>query len=167
MKILLLLSFLLISCGNKTEPDEQKEAKKNKGPDQMIVGRIASVSARGQFVLIQKIGTGTLPKGIIYQSRGPDGRTASLRPSGERVRDFFAADLLSGEAKKGDAVIAYRNSGKKEDEEEENVEPGNETETETEKNPMVTGCPKTIKNPKLSGIKASCRPFIVSATRFI
>ncbi|MEN8680167.1 MAG: hypothetical protein ABF391_08965 [Akkermansiaceae bacterium] len=148
MKILLLLSFLLISCGNKTEPDEQKEAKKNKGPDQMIVGRIASVSARGQFVLIQKIGTGTLPKGIIYQSRGPDGRTASLRPSGERVRDFFAADLLSGEAKKGDAVIAYRNSGKKEDEEEENVEPGNETETETEKKSDGDGLPEDDQEPQ-------------------
>lgn len=146
MKILLLLSFLLISCGNKTEPDEQKEAKKNKGPDQMIVGRIASVSARGQFVLIQKIGTGTLPKGIIYQSRGPDGRTASLRPSGERVRDFFAADLLSGEAKKGDAVIAYRNSGKKEDEEEENVEPGNETETE--KKSDGDGLPEDDQEPQ-------------------
>lgn len=148
MKILLLLSFLLISCGNKTEPDEQKEAKKNKGPDQMIVGRIASVSARGQFVLIQKIGTGTLPKGIIYQSRGPDGRTASLRPSGERVRDFFAADLLSGEAKKGDAVIAYRNSGEKEDEEEENVEPGNETETETEKKSDGDGLPEDDQEPQ-------------------
>ena len=129
MKVLLLLSFLLISCGNKTEPDEQKKAKKNKGPDQMIVGRIASVSARSQFVLIQKIGTGTLPKGIIYQSRGPDDRTASLRPSGERVRDFFAADLLNGEAKKGDAVIAYINSAKKEDEEGATLKPGNETAT--------------------------------------
>lgn len=95
----------------------------------MIVGRIASVSARSQFVLIQKIGTGTLPKGIIYQSRGPDDRTASLRPSGERVRDFFAADLLNGEAKKGDAVIAYRNSAKKEDEEGATLKLGNETAT--------------------------------------
>ena len=96
MKSLFFISLLLVSCGSETASDAVKEVQGIEGPDQIIVGRIASVSKRGKFVLIQKLGTGTLPKGIIYQSRGPDGRTASLRPSGERVRDFFAADLLSG-----------------------------------------------------------------------
>lgn len=130
MKILILISFLLISCGIKTPPDEVEELSKIKGPDQIIIGRIASVSKRGKFVLIQKFGTGTLPRGIIYQSRGPDGSTASLRPSGERVRDFFAADLLNGETKKGNAVMAYR----KEDTDEETTAPENQVATETDEN---------------------------------
>jgi hypothetical protein len=127
MKTLLLISFLLVSCGSKTASDGLKELKNIEGPDQMIVGRIASVSKRGKFVLIQKLGTGTLPKGVIYQSRGPDGRTASLRPSGERVRDFFAADLLSGETEKGNAVIAYQNRDRKQTAEEDKIDPEDET----------------------------------------
>lgn len=113
MKSLFFISLLLVSCGSETASEAVKEVQSIEGPDQIIVGRIASVSKRGKFVLIQKLGTGTLPKGIIYQSRGPDGRTASLRPSGERVRDFFAADLLSGETEKGFAVIAYQNPDRK------------------------------------------------------
>ena len=113
MKSLFFISLLLVSCGSETASDAVKEVQSLEGPDQIIVGRIASVSKRGKFVLIQKLGTGTLPKGIIYQSRGPDGRTASIRPSGERVRDFFAADLLSGETEKGFAVIAYQNHDRK------------------------------------------------------
>ena len=134
MKTLLLISFLLVSCGSKTASDELKELKNIEGPDQMIVGRIASVSKRGKFVLIQKLGTGTLPKGVIYQSRGPDGRTASLRPSGERVRDFFAADLLSGETEKGFAVIAYQNLDRELTAEEETIKTKDEVEGDTKEN---------------------------------
>ncbi|MDB4420268.1 hypothetical protein N9269_03665, partial [Akkermansiaceae bacterium] len=60
MKSLFLISLLLVSCSSKTAPDEFKEGQNIKGPDQIIVGRIASVSKRGKFVLIQKLGTGTL-----------------------------------------------------------------------------------------------------------
>ncbi|MDG2400001.1 MAG: hypothetical protein P8M04_05470 [Akkermansiaceae bacterium] len=142
MKTLLLISFLLVSCGSKTASDELKELKNIEGPDQMIVGRIASVSKRGKFVLIQKLGTGTLPKGVIYQSRGPDGRTASLRPSGERVRDFFAADLLSGETEKGNAVIAYQNRDRKQTTEEDKIDPEDEIEDETKENLDEDGLPE-------------------------
>lgn len=115
MKLLPVLLFVLTfaSCGSS--PDEEEESKI---ADQQIVGRIASVSKQGGFVLIQKFGPGPLPSGVLYQSRGPDNRSASLRPSGERIRDFFAADLLSGTVIKGDAVIAYP----KEPEDEESGE---------------------------------------------
>ena len=134
MKPLFFISLLLVSCSSKTAPDEFKEGQSIKGPNQIIVGRIASVSKRGKFVLIQKLGTGTLPNGIIYQSRGPDGRTASLRPSGERVRDFFAADLLSGETEKGFAVIAYQNLNRKQTAEEEKIKAKDEIEGGTKEN---------------------------------
>ena len=134
MKSLFFISLLLVSCGSETPSDAVKEVQSIEGPDQIIVGRIASVSKRGKFVLIQKLGTGTLPKGIIYQSRGPDGRTASLRPSGERVRDFFAADLLSGETEKGFAVIAYQNLNRKQTTEEEKIKTKDEIEGGTKEN---------------------------------
>ena len=134
MKSLFFISLLLVSCGSETASDAVKEVQSIEGPDQIIVGRIASVSKRGKFVLIQKLGTGTLPKGIIYQSRGPDGRTASLRPSGERVRDFFAADLLSGETEKGFAVIAYQNLNRKQTTEEEKIKTKDEIEGGTKEN---------------------------------
>ena len=134
MKSLFFISLLLVSCGSETASEAVKEVQSIEGPDQIIVGRIASVSKRGKFVLIQKLGTGTLPKGIIYQSRGPDGRTASLRPSGERVRDFFAADLLSGETEKGFAVIAYQNLNRKQTTEEEKIKTKDEIEGGTKEN---------------------------------
>lgn len=109
MRTFFLLPILFLSsCGLTNDDDSNEEdEKKVTGPERRIVGRVASVSQVGEFVLIQKFGTGTLPKDTIYQSQGPEGRTASLRPSGERVRDFFAADLLSGKVEKGDAVVAY------------------------------------------------------------
>jgi hypothetical protein len=106
MKLLFSLTVLMISCsGSPKKSKEDAEQPKTTAPS--IVGRIASVSKAGQFVLIQKYGPGFLPANALYQSRGSDGRTSSLRPSGERVRDFFAADLLSGNPQKGDAVLAY------------------------------------------------------------
>lgn len=104
--LLPVLACLLLSCGSTPPEEEENPDQKNK-PRTQVVGRIASVSKTGTFVLIQKFGPGLLPPDALYQSRGLDDRSASLRPSGERIRDFFAADLLSGQAQKGDAVIAY------------------------------------------------------------
>ncbi|MFT6865040.1 MAG: hypothetical protein ACJAVK_003612 [Akkermansiaceae bacterium] len=129
MKILLLLAIFLVSCAShkkikeETEEEVKKEEKEDpdalKGPEKRIVGRIASVSKAGKFVLIQRLGNGTLPGNVLYQARGPEGRAASLRPSGERVRDFYAADLLSGTVEVGDAVVAYLNPQKKKENESE------------------------------------------------
>ncbi len=112
MKTLAILTFsflFLSSCSsrNKNQSEEEETQPKITGPEKRVVGRIASVSKAGEFVLIQKFGPGTLPKNTLYQSQGPQGRAASLRPSGERVRDFYAADLVSGDVEKGDAVIGY------------------------------------------------------------
>ncbi len=109
MKHFLLPLLLLTSCGSLKEDEEPEDKKEEKatGPKKRIIGRIASVSRAGEFVLIQKFGPGALPKNTIYQSQGPAGRSASLKPSGERVRDFYAADLVSGNVEKGDAVVGY------------------------------------------------------------
>jgi hypothetical protein len=148
MKFLLLISLFLVSCGNKASPDELKKRKDIASSNQIIVGRIASVSRRGKFVLIQKLGTGTLPKGVIYQSRGPDGRTASLRLSGERIRDFFAADLLSGKTEKGNAVIAYQYPEGRQTTEENKIQPEDETNGVTKENLDADGLPTDDQVPQ-------------------
>ena len=148
MKFLLLISLFLVSCGNKASPDEPKKRKDIASSIQIIVGRIASVSRRGKFVLIQKLGTGTLPKGVIYQSRGPDGRTASLRLSGERIRDFFAADLLSGKTDKGNAVIAYQYPGERQTIEENKIQPEDKTNGVTNDNLDANGLPADDQVPQ-------------------
>ncbi len=148
MKFLLLISLFLVSCGNKASPDELKKRKDIASSNQIIVGRIASVSRRGKFVLIQKLGTGTLPKGVIYQSRGPDGRTASLRLSGERIRDFFAADLLSGKTEKGNAVIAYQYPRGRQTTEENKIKPEDETNGVTKENLDADGLPADDQVPQ-------------------
>ena len=148
MKFLLLISLFLVSCGNKASPDELKKLKDIASSNQIIVGRIASVSRRGKFVLIQKLGTGTLPKGVIYQSRGPDGRTASLRLSGERIRDFFAADLLSGKTEKGNAVIAYQYPEGRQTTEENKIQPEDETNGLTKENLDADGLPADDQVPQ-------------------
>ncbi len=116
MKLLKILPILLIFSCSHSDPEKEtddQEQEKNPIIQKRIVGRIASVSSTGTFVLFQKYGTGTLPKNAIFQSQGDEGRQASLRPSGERVRDFFAADLINGTAKIGDAVLAYDTPSKK------------------------------------------------------
>jgi len=130
MKYLLVLPILLLWSCSQGNPEKEKDDKaQDQKPviQKKVVGRIASVSSTGSFVLIQKYGTGSLPKEAVFQSQGNEGRQASLRPSGERVRDFFAADLLSGSAKIGDAVLAYHTPGKEEPVIEEDV-PGTPAE---------------------------------------
>ncbi len=154
MKILFLFAILLVSCASNKKDINDEDPEEPKGPEKRIVGRIASVSKAGNFVLIQRLGNGTLPSNIIYQSKGPEGRSASLRPSGERVRDFYAADLLSGTVETGDAVVAYLNLEKKkkadETEEPENSEGDKTKKTDDlpeEKNdPESDQDPETIKD---------------------
>jgi len=109
MKALIPLLFItLSSCSHfKKSADAETDEVVKKEPRRKIHGRIASVSEAGKFVLIQKYGPGRLPKNTLFQSAGVSGSQANLRPTGERVRDFFAADILSGEAEIGDAVTGF------------------------------------------------------------
>jgi len=110
---------LMVSCATKTEPEQPEEEEKDKIPPSQVVGRISSVSPHGKFVLIQKFGAGKLPTTGIYQTIGEEGNYGSIRPSGERVRDFYAADITAGEIKSGDAVIFRPMASDKSETEEE------------------------------------------------
>lgn len=150
MKHLLLLALLTIlpACSGSA-PKETPEEEEEKQPvlQKRIVGRIASVSSSGSFVLIQKYGAGTLPKEAIFQSQGEEGRQASLRPSGERVRDFFAADLIRGDVKIGDAVVAFSDpKKKKKDDLNKNISDSSQ-KADVQGNSEESEEKTTIKNP--------------------
>ena len=103
-----ILGLTLAACAPKAE---KKPADEEKPPEEVtkpsIIGSIRTVSQRGNFVLIQKLGPGKLPSTGTYQTLANDGSSASLRPSGERVRNLFAADILHGTPNPGDAVLHH------------------------------------------------------------
>jgi hypothetical protein len=74
--------------------------------DQKLVGRIANIPADRRFVLVQRYGEWTSEAGTILTTRGPEGRLANLRVTGERLGEFAAADVQSGTVEKGDAVYS-------------------------------------------------------------
>ncbi|MGC6426168.1 MAG: hypothetical protein ACON5H_04125 [Akkermansiaceae bacterium] len=107
---LLAFPLVLASCGTLRHlgQEEPKPNELQKQSTRQIIGRIASVSEAGKFVLIQKYGPGKLPKNSLFQTHGANGSSANIRPTGERIRDFFAADLIAGKVQKGDAVSSFR-----------------------------------------------------------
>ncbi len=92
------------SCAPEKPAKPEVEAKNPVAEDSNLVGRIASIPADKRFVLIQSYGVWKLESGAILTTRGPQGRTANLRTTGEKMGEFAAADLQSGMVEQGDAV---------------------------------------------------------------
>ncbi|RYD19335.1 MAG: hypothetical protein EOP88_19350 [Verrucomicrobiaceae bacterium] len=94
------------SCANDkpAKPDETEKKLTSNAPK--LVGRIASMPADKRFVLIQSYGKWETESGAILTTLGPDSRTANLRVTGEKLGEFAAADVQSGDVEKGDAVYA-------------------------------------------------------------
>lgn len=99
--VMVAVGLAVAGCGGGKRGDE---AAGKPGRRAVLIGRVASVPAGRQFVLIQSYGQWTVPAGEPVFSVGPDERTANLLPTGERLGQFLAADLRSGEAGVGDAV---------------------------------------------------------------
>jgi len=72
-----------------------------------LVGRVASIPAGGDFVLIEAYGPWRVPEGGLLSAVGTEGRTANLVATGEELGRHVAADVRSGLAKVGDSVY-YR-----------------------------------------------------------
>ena len=142
----LILALGICSCSNSEEDpgDKNDPDKKDISIKKQIIGRIASVSSTGGFVLIQKYSAGKMPVNTIIQSSGPGDRTASLKPSGERVRNFFAADIVNGEVQIGDAVAAYFDQQKRRDAPPTEDEAKSEKKGESAESPTGKDDPKTL-----------------------
>lgn len=90
------------ACGHDKEAGDEEQPRE----PPRLVGRVASLPAEGGFVLIQSYGAWTVPEGEAVFSRGADGRTANLLPTGEHLSQFVAADIRGGQVAVGDAVYA-------------------------------------------------------------
>jgi len=136
----LILALNLSSCSTSEDSGDKKDSEEEEVEiKKQIIGRIASVSTSGGFALIQKYSAGKMPGNTIIQTSGPGGRTASLKPSGERVQNFFAADIVNGDVQIGDAVVAYYDQQKKkETTPNEDVEKS-EQEDESSESPPKSG----------------------------
>jgi len=95
---------LIASCGLGEGGDEEEAKPSPSAPK--LVGRVATVHSTEGFVLVEGYGDHTLGEGLVLSGLGADGRTSSLRVTGERMGRFAAADLQSGEVRVGDVVYA-------------------------------------------------------------
>ena len=92
---------LVAACAKKPdkEPVEKKETPR-------LVGRVASIPSDRKFILIQSYGKWDVATGAILTTRGPEGRAANLRTTGEKLGQFAAADIQSGTLEIGDGVYS-------------------------------------------------------------
>lgn len=111
------------SCANN-KPVEKKVEEPEEKVDK-LVARVSSVNRRGEYVLIQRYGRLIIPedsilyglssKPVIRAGEGSEGTRAradgaeqeqasSLKLTGEKLGQFLAADIVSGNPKVGDAV---------------------------------------------------------------
>ena len=97
--------FFLSSCaGSKpVEVDDVDEPQRDK-----LVARVSSVNLAANYVLIQRFGRLDVPEDSILYTLGShaaeDNNAASIKVTGERLGQFLAADIMSGELTVGDAV---------------------------------------------------------------
>ncbi len=107
--ITLFGSCLLYSCAGEKPVVEEKidEPELDK-----LVARVASVNKEANYVLIQRYGKLVVPEDSVLYTLGVDGHAASIKVTGERLGQFLAADIVSGELIVGDAVY-LRNLEKK------------------------------------------------------
>ena len=97
----LFILFSLTSCSSLKKEEEEEPEKDNS----IVVGRVYSVAKKEKIVLIEKYQPGNLPPDGIYHTLGSTHNTASIKPTGEKMRNLFAADLLNGDPQIGDAVL--------------------------------------------------------------
>jgi hypothetical protein len=103
---LLLLPVLALLASCSLFEDEKREAPMETSRPR-LVGRVASIPAGADFVLIEAYGPWKVPDGGMLSGIGTEGRTSNLAVTGEKSGQFLAADIRSGVAKIGDSVY-YR-----------------------------------------------------------
>jgi len=127
LRLFPLLAVLLagLSSCSLFKDEEEKPAESETKPK--LVGRVASVPAGNDFVLIEAYGAWKVPDGGLLSGIGTEGRTSNLVATGEKLGQFSAADIRSGVAKVGDSVY-YRPI-------KEESGPGNHVETPSPSQP--------------------------------
>lgn len=98
----LALCAIFSSCAEK--PDEKPLEKATEEAKPQLVGRVASIPSDRKYTLIQAYGKWTVETGSILTTQGPDGRSANLIATGEKLGQYAAADIRSGTLEIGDGV---------------------------------------------------------------
>ena len=106
LKMVALFSvYFLCSCADNkpVEPEKVEEAERDR-----MVARVASVNIAAKYVLIQRYGRLDIPEDSILYTLGTDSgegsHSANIKVTGERLGQFLAADIVSGDLTVGDAV---------------------------------------------------------------
>lgn len=94
--------MFLAACAEK--PGETPKEKADAESKPQLVGRVASIPADRTFVLIQSYGTWNVETGSILTTQGPEGRSANLLATGEKLGQYAAADIRTGTLEVGDGV---------------------------------------------------------------
>lgn len=137
--VLLVGTSFLPCCAEK--PEKEPTEKKEEIGKPRLVGRVASIPADRKFVLIQAYGTWSIAAGSILATRGPEGRTANLRATGEKLGQFAAADIQSGTLEIGDGVFSTSEAPESISEPETIPEPDDVKPTpETDDDSQAKGC---------------------------
>ena len=113
-KIVLLAAALLgNSCQSVPEQKaseeetegQEKVAKKPEEAAVRVVGEVVSIHQDGGFVLLKSFGGGRLPMDGVLTSVDHGGLSSLLKPTGERIGKFYAADVSGRFPAVGDLVI--------------------------------------------------------------
>ena len=99
-----LLPLSATHCANSENSGKPPVATTPAPKEPRLIGRIATVPANQNFVLIQKYGPWSGEINQVLTTRGPGNRVSNLRLTGEKLGDFAAADVQSGAVEVGDAV---------------------------------------------------------------
>jgi hypothetical protein len=114
---ILALSIFLTACADKPEAIPTEKIEEVSKPQ--LVGRVASIPANRSFVLIQSYGKWAVETGSILTTQGPDGRTANLLVTGEKLGQYAAADIQAGSLEIGDGVYTLTQPSAPKEEPEE------------------------------------------------
>ncbi len=86
----------------QSDPYQKQETKEEE--QLRAIARVQSRPGQKDFVLLEAFGKWTLEPGSTLYVYGPEGRTATLVTSGEKLGQYVAADISAGQVELGDAV---------------------------------------------------------------
>ena len=70
-----------------------------------LVGRVASVYSKQKYMLVQKYRSFNTEIDAIFYSRGTDGSVNALKMTGQKLGQFYIADLSDGDYTVNDPVF--------------------------------------------------------------
>ena len=106
--VMFSLTFLmLVSCHLLNKENETSQVNKpSKTPRKSVkgIGEVVSINMDEEFLLVDVFKPKLASKGdFFYIERGS--RKAVLKPTGEKIGSYFAADIISGKAQLSDPVL--------------------------------------------------------------